>query len=171
MSERVRDDEALTWRYLVGEGTGEERAAFARRLATEPTLARRLDAARRTWTGLELPPVAPAPPDFAFRVAARARSLAGGTGARPMGRLPARLAAVAALLVGIALGSALSWRVAATDEDEIAATTIAARYLAAADETSDGIPSDAAGAADATDATDATDAGVAAEPAAEESIR
>lgn len=132
MSETKRDDETLIVRHLVGFGTDAESAVLARRLAADPALAARVEAGRRAWDGLELPPPGPIPPGFASRIAARARFVAGP---QPRGLAPGRLAAAAALLLGLALGSLLSLRIEAANEEEIAATTIAARYLAAADAT------------------------------------
>lgn len=134
-----RRQEIDVTRQLAGEGTPEERRAFAARLAAEPGLAREVERRRRLWDELELPPAAPAPPGFAARIAARARAAAAAGELAPLpvwARAAAAVALVAGALAGVGLGR-FATEPAATAAASPAATVwaedepIAATYLAA----------------------------------------
>jgi anti-sigma factor RsiW len=97
-----RPTEIELMRLLHGELPAEQAGALRARMAREPELAAALARLERTWSGLELPPAAPAPPAFAQRVLAQARrqpSLSWSAAPRW-----ARATAAAALAAGLALG-------------------------------------------------------------------
>ncbi len=100
-----RRDEKLLTRHLAGETTSAEESELAAKLAGDPELAMALARLRRAWTGLELPPPAPAPPGFAGRVRVRIAGLSAA--GELIGPAPvwARVAAAAALVAGVALGA------------------------------------------------------------------
>lgn len=135
----MSDDDVRLMRMLTGELPEEERRALAAELLRDPALARRHDALRRVWEGLEVPPPPAVPPGFATRVTARATAEA----ANPFALAPAptwvRGAAVAALLAGVALGGGVGWlslgAAASGDGDEVesvlAGETFAESWFAA----------------------------------------
>lgn len=94
-------------RLLHGELPDEQARALRDRLGREPDLAAAWARLERTWSGLELPPAAAAPPGLAQRVLARARreAVAADNGlswsAAPTW---VRASAAAALAAGLALG-------------------------------------------------------------------
>lgn len=110
--------------YLHGELDARAVDALRRRLESDPALARRLDSLRETWDALELPPVAPAPPGFAARVAARAsEEMAAGEGAGAFRPAWVRLAGAAVLAGGIAAGAGLGLLVTPHGEQAPALST------------------------------------------------
>jgi anti-sigma factor RsiW len=131
MSREPRDREREAWllRHLTGEGTSDERAELARRLAEEPELAAEAAELDRIWRRLELPPPASAPPGFAGRIAARARA-ARIPAAGESGFAGLRWASALVLLLGIGGGTAISYGLASTADD--AEATLAESYLDAA---------------------------------------
>ena len=97
-----RATEIELMRLLHGELPAEQAGALRARMAREPELAAAMARLERTWSGLELPPAAPAPPAFAQRVLAQARRQPGlSWSAAPRW---ARATAAAALAAGLALG-------------------------------------------------------------------
>ena len=81
-------------------------------------------ALERAWHALELPPAAPAPPDFARRVAARAgseRAVALGLSLSPrLARLAAASAVVAGIAGGVVLGLVATARASEGVESDVA---------------------------------------------------
>jgi anti-sigma factor RsiW len=107
-----RATEIELMRLLHGELPAEQARALRARLDREPELAAAWERLERTWSGLELPPAAPAPPAFAQRVLAEARRQSGPAGRLSWALAPrwARATAAAAVAAGIALGiGAGSW--------------------------------------------------------------
>jgi len=97
-----RTTEIELMRLLHGELPAEQAGALRARMAREPELAAAMARLERSWSGLELPPAAPAPPAFAQRVLAQARRQPGlSWSAAPRW---ARATAAAALAAGLALG-------------------------------------------------------------------
>ncbi len=92
-------------RQLRGELPAAEAAALDRRLEKDAELRAERDRLASAWTALDGAPAGPVPPGFSARVMARARAERGGDWS--WGALPgwARLAAAAALVVGIAAGA------------------------------------------------------------------
>jgi anti-sigma factor RsiW len=101
-----RATEIELMRLLHGELPAEQARALRARLESEPELAAAWARLEGTWSGLELPPAAPAPPAFAQRVLAEARRQAGPAGRLSWATAPrwARATAAAALAAGLALG-------------------------------------------------------------------
>ena len=103
-----RATEIELMRLLHGELPAEQARALRARLEHEPELAAAWERLERTWTGLELPPAAPAPPGFSQRVLAQARRQPGQPerGGLSWAAAPrwARAAAATALAAGLALG-------------------------------------------------------------------
>jgi len=97
-----RATEIELMRLLHGELPAEQAGALRAQIAREPELAAAWARLESTWSGLELPPAAPAPPAFAQRVLAQARRQPGlSWSAAPRW---ARATAAAALAAGLALG-------------------------------------------------------------------
>ncbi|HEX3529241.1 MAG TPA: hypothetical protein VH988_19460 [Thermoanaerobaculia bacterium] len=100
-----RATEIELMRLLHGELPAEPAAALRARMEREPELAAACARLENAWSGLELPPAAPAPPAFAQRVLRQARR-------QPDVSWPswsaaprwARATAAAALVAGLALG-------------------------------------------------------------------
>jgi len=102
-----RATETELMRLLHGELPAEQASALRARLEREPELAAAWERLERTWTGLELPPAAAAPPGLAQRVLARARRETGPAGsgfAWSAAPTWVRACAAAALVAGLALG-------------------------------------------------------------------
>ena len=100
-----RATEIELMRLLHGELPAEQAGALRVRMEREPELAAAWARLERAWSGLELPPAAPAPPAFAQRVLAQARRQPGlSWSAAPRW---ARATAAAALAAGLALGLGL----------------------------------------------------------------
>jgi anti-sigma factor RsiW len=107
-----RATEIELMRLLHGELPAEQARALRARLESEPELAAAWALLERTWSGLELPPAAPAPPAFAQRILAEARRQSGPSGRLSWALAPrwARAAAAVALAAGLGLGiGAGSW--------------------------------------------------------------
>jgi len=97
-----RATEIELMRLLHGELPAGQAAALRARMEREPELAAAWARLENAWSGLELPPAAPAPPAFAQRVLAQARRQPGlSWSAAPRW---ARATAAAALVAGLALG-------------------------------------------------------------------
>jgi anti-sigma factor RsiW len=101
---RAMDIELM--RLLHGELPDEQARALRARLEREPELAAAWARLERTWSGLELPPAAPAPPGYGQRVLAQARRQSRPGNSLSWGMAPAwvRASAAAALAAGLALG-------------------------------------------------------------------
>ena len=105
-------DELELMRLLHGEVPAEQARLLRGRLEREPELAAAWARLERTWSGLELPPAAPAPLGFSQRVLARARQSGQAGDGLSWSAAPVwvRAAAAAALVTGMALGAgAGSW--------------------------------------------------------------
>jgi anti-sigma factor RsiW len=105
-------DELELMRLLHGEMPAEQARLLRGRLEREPELAAAWARLEKTWSGLELPPAAPAPLGFSQRLLARARqsSQAGDGLSWSAAPVWVRAAAAAALVTGLALGAgAGSW--------------------------------------------------------------
>lgn len=94
-------------RWLTGGLPEESAAELARRVESDPELARTWQRLRRRWQDLELPDPAPPPPGFAGRVMAEVRAEARAGAGLPLWRAPLRIRALAAtaLAAGLALGA------------------------------------------------------------------
>jgi anti-sigma factor RsiW len=99
-------------RLLSGELPEAEASALRQRLEREPELAARFARLNRSWSDLELPPAAAAPPGFAARVLARAKEAEDRLG-WSVAPLWVRATAAAALVLGVVLGADLSLRTGA----------------------------------------------------------
>ena len=116
-------------RLLHGELPEERARELRAQMEREPALAEAYRRLQESWEGLALPPVAPVPPGFAQRVAARART-------EPSVPTPAwvRAAAALALILGTAVGVGVggSWAPDdAAQEEEVSAVdgSLAESYL------------------------------------------
>ncbi len=89
--------------YVAGEMTAGEAAAFARRLASDPSLQREVDFWRRMRSGLAVAEV-PAPPSDLAAVIARRAELATAPRRLRLVSAPTWIAVAAAVVIGIALG-------------------------------------------------------------------
>jgi anti-sigma factor RsiW len=109
-SESPETTELELMRLLHGEMPAEQARLLRGRLEREPELAAAWARLERTWSGLELPPAAPAPPGFTRRVLARRPRNDHGLSwsAAPVW---VRAAAAAALAIGLALGAGAGSRV------------------------------------------------------------
>jgi anti-sigma factor RsiW len=105
-----RATELELMRLLHGELPEDQARVLRSRLEREPELAAAWARLERTWNGLELPPVGPAPAGFAQRTLARARREAGNGLSWSTAPRWVRATAAAALAAGLALGvGAGSW--------------------------------------------------------------
>jgi hypothetical protein len=102
-----RATELEIMRLLHGELPEERARELRARIAREPELAAVLARLERTWSGLELPPPAAAPPGFAQGVLARARREGRDRGDLSWAAAPrwARAGAALALAAGLTLGA------------------------------------------------------------------
>jgi anti-sigma factor RsiW len=124
-----RATEIELMRLLHGELPAEQARALRARLESEPELAAAWTLLEGTWSGLELPPAASAPPAFAQRVLAEARRQSGPSGRLSWALAPrwARATAAAALAAGLGLGiGAGSWVGTRGQEPDYAASINAA---------------------------------------------
>lgn len=92
-------------RQLRGELPPEEAAALERRLAADPESRARQARLAATWASLAPPPDAGVPPGFSTRVLARARAERGTDIRWSEAPRWAKIAAAAALVVGVATGA------------------------------------------------------------------
>jgi ferric-dicitrate binding protein FerR (iron transport regulator) len=137
-------------------GDAEARRRLTERVAADPELASGLDRIERAWSALELPPVAPPPPGFAARVAARARVERRWLPGLPLSPLWASALAAALVAVGVAGGASLGlYAVAGTETDVVtevswpdSGQSLADEYLTTATTFDEG---SASGAANATE--------------------
>jgi len=138
MNRVTEKDELELMRLLHGEMPAGQARLLRGRLEREPGLAAAWARLERTWSGLELPPAAPAPLGFSQRLLVQARrSRQAGDGlswsAAPVW---VRAAAAAALVTGLALGAgAGSWAGGNPETREPAANDLAS--LAAAQSSSE----------------------------------
>ncbi len=106
---RTTDIELM--RLLHGELPADQARGLRARMEREPELAAAYARLERTWTGLELPPAAAAPPGFGQRILAQARPEGPG-GALSWSAAPVwvRATAAAALVFGLVVGAGVgSW--------------------------------------------------------------
>lgn len=139
--EMPETDELELMRLLHGEMPPEQARLLRGRLEREPLLAAAWARLERTWSGLELPPAAPAPHGFSRRVLARtARARREAQDGLSWSAAPVwvRAAAAAALATGLALGAgAGSWAGRAEPGAKPANITDDSASLSAAQSTSE----------------------------------
>ena len=108
-------------RLLHGELPAGEARELRARIDRDPALAAAYARLERAWTGLDLPPAAPAPAGFGQRILARARRDGAGW-ALSWSAAPVwvRAVAAAALAVGVAVGAGVGSLTAASPAEETA---------------------------------------------------